>query len=108
MPSSASFPESKIPFAISLIVPSPPHAMKNFRPDSAAFRARVIPSPSALVNATLNAPKCARRSEAREAQLSPVDPPAERGLTITSGKVPPVLWLVLFLEFKGEMNSTDQ
>jgi len=84
IPSSASFPDDKMPFATSEIVPSPPHAMMNFAPLRAASFASAAASPRCLVNRTRNAPNCERRSLAICGHASPVLPPADDGLTITT------------------------
>jgi hypothetical protein len=61
--------------------------MINGRPFSAARRAMSLPSPRALVNATLNGPKCVRISLAVVDHLSRVEPEADFGLTITRGSI---------------------
>jgi hypothetical protein len=75
-----------MPFATSFIVPSPPQAMMNVRPFSTPRFARSMPSPAFLVKATLYGPKCVRRSLAISAHFPLVEPAADLGLTITSGK----------------------
>lgn len=86
IPSSQGWPDRSIPFATSLIVPSPPQAIINLRPDSAARRARRVPSPAVSVNATENGPKCVRRSLAIADHLERVAPEADFGLTMTYGR----------------------
>ena len=85
MPSEASAPDSRIPFATSLIVPSPPHAMIKLLPSSAPFAASFAASPLRVVNAQVNAPKCVESSEAIPGQALRVAPPAEVGLTMMRG-----------------------
>ena len=60
--------------------------MINRRPAFAARSAILMPSPCDFVNATLKGPKCARRSLAVPDQFSRVEPDADFGLTITSGR----------------------
>src|SRR4029079_7877021 len=81
-PSSASFPDDKMPFATSDIVPSPPHALMSLAPLRAAAFASAAASPRCFVNTTRNAPNCERRSLAICGHASPVLPPADDGLTI--------------------------
>src|SRR5690242_6945320 len=85
IPSSASLPEDRIPFATSEIVPSPPQAMISLVPLRAASAASDAASPRTFVNAVWNGPNSARRSLAARGHASPVAPLAEDGLTITSG-----------------------
>src|ERR1044072_9525673 len=84
IPSSTSFPDDKMPFATSEMVPSPPHAMMNFAPLRAASFASAAASPRCFVNKTRNAPNCERRSLAICGHASPVLPTADDGLTITT------------------------
>src|ERR1043165_822141 len=84
IPSSASLPDDKIPFATSEMVPSPPHAIINFAPLRAASLASAAASPRCFVNRTRNEPNCERRSLAICGHASPVLPPADDGLTITT------------------------
>src|ERR1700741_3872041 len=83
IPSSASLPEARIPFATSEIVPSPPHAIMSFSPLRAASVASVAASPRCLVNTARNEPKCERKSLAICGHVSPVLPAADDGLTMT-------------------------
>src|SRR5687767_8540570 len=86
IPSSASLPEIKMPFATSEIVPSPPQATISLTPLQAAAAASSIPSPACVVNTGVKEPKWDRRSLAIPGQASPVAPPADAGLMMTSGR----------------------
>src|ERR1041384_5102004 len=84
IPSSTSLPDVRIPLATSETVPSPPQAIINFAPLRAASPARAAASPRLLVKTTRNGRNCERKSLAICGQASPVLPPAEAGLTITT------------------------
>src|SRR5262245_17120015 len=73
-----------MPLATSETVPSPPHAMMSRAPLRAASLASAAASPRCFVNRTRNEPKCERRSLAICGHSSPVLPPADDGLTITT------------------------
>jgi hypothetical protein len=88
-----------MPLATSFIVPSPPQAMINFLPASTPRFANSMPSPGFLVKATLNAPKCARKSLALLAQRDRVEPAADFGLTMTNGKFALPLFEDVFVFF---------
>src|SRR6185503_9985514 len=87
MPSSASLSTERIPFATSEIVPSPPQAMINLQPFRAALAAKSIPSPDLVVNLGVKARKCVASSLARPGQAARVAPPADSGLTMTTGSI---------------------
>src|SRR5262249_19276277 len=72
------------PFATSETVPSPPQAMISFAPFRAASPASAAASPRCFVKITRNEPNCERKSLASCGHASPVLPPADAGLTITT------------------------
>src|SRR3954467_14567510 len=73
-----------IPFATSDIVPSPPQAIRNSYPASAASRAIRFASCALSVNAHSKAPKVRARSLATAGQFLPVAPAADDGFMITN------------------------
>ena len=92
-----------IPLATSLIVPSPPQAMMNLLPFPIDLFAISRPSPGPFVKATVNGPKWLRRSDAISDQRVWVEPPADFGFTITSGKPLAGLSLEELFVFPGKI-----